>query len=192
MSAKSYQVTLPVKTYIAKYFAHLHGLPIPLSHQDDFGDSILTKLSTRPLIRPSKFDRNITMGYFTTALKLQVPMHMYYRLETITDAHIININRFLENTFETAFCTWVMCQVAAKVQRKIAIEQFCEGYGIDIEIDVPYETLKKMEYRARIYKEKLSKLPTKKIDENSGLKVYSFFRKHKSALEPGQLVLSFQ
>lgn len=193
MSLKSYQVTIPVKTYVAKYFTHLYGHPIPLGHQDDFGDSVLTKLSTPPLIRPTKFDRNITQKYYITALKFQVPMHMYYRLENrVTDAHIFNINRFLENTFETAFCTWVLCQVAAKNQRKTAIEQFCEAHGIDLELDVPFETLKKMEYRDRQYKKKLAQMSCKKIDENSGLKLYSFFRKQQHALQSGQLVLSFQ
>lgn len=193
MSSKTYCITVPVKTYIAKYFTHLYGHPIPLSHQDDFGDSILTKLSTAPLIRPTKYDRNITMRYFKTAVKLQVPMHMFYRLENkITDAHIININRFLENTFETSFCTWVLCQAAAKVQRKTAIEQFCDAHDIDLEIDITYEALKKLEYRDRIYKEKLAKMQTKKVSESSGLKLYSFFRKQKHALESGQLILSFQ
>jgi hypothetical protein len=193
MSSKSYHVTIPVKTHIGKYFSQMYGHPIALSHQDDFGDSVLTKLSTPPLIRPTKYDRNITMKLFITALRFQVPMHMYYRLENdITDAHIININRYLEHTFETAFCTWVMCKAAAGTQRKSAIEQFCDLHEIDIEIDVPYETLKKMEYRDRIYKEKLALLPTKKVDENTGLKIYSFFRKQKEAIESAQMILSFQ
>lgn len=193
MSQKAYHVTVPVKPYIAKYFNHQYGHPIALGHQDDFGDSILTKLSTPPLIRPSKFDRNVTLGYFKAALKFQIPLHMYYRLENnVTEAHIINVNRFLENVFINAFCTWVMCQAAAKVQRKTAIEQFCDDHGIDLELDVPYETLKKLEYRDRIYKEKLANMSRQKVDEKSGLKTYSFFRKQRPVHGAGQLILSFQ
>lgn len=150
MQLSAYTLSVPTKTYIRKYFNCLYGDPILLSHKSDFGDTILTKLLTCPIIRVNKKELAIASKDYSEKIAFQVPIDMIHRLETeLTHQQVYGINRYLENVFETDLCMFVACANFFGIERKVSIERFASMHKISIEEDVTYEALKQKEYRYR-------------------------------------------
>jgi hypothetical protein len=151
MQLSAYTLGVPTKSYIRKYFNCLYGHPIPLSLKSDFGDTILTKFQTSPLMaRVNKKELAIAFKDFNDKLSFQLPIDMLHRMETQpTDQQVYSINRYLENVFETDLCMFVACASFFGIERKMAIDRFATMHKISIEEDVTYEALKQKEYRFR-------------------------------------------
>jgi hypothetical protein len=150
MPLSAYTVDMPCKGYIRKYYNCLYGNPMPLTYDSDFGDTILTKMSTSPLSRVNKKILTISFKDLNSQLKFQLPMDMLYRVEDqLTEQQIYYINRYLENIFETDLCMIVSIASVFGIEKKIAIERFAAKFGIQLEEDVTYEALQKKEYRYR-------------------------------------------
>lgn len=150
MQLSAYTLSVPAKGYIKKYFNCLYGHPIPLSHKSDFGDTLLTKLLTAPIIRVNKKELAIAFKDFNDQLAFQLPIDMIHRLETEpSQQQVYGINRYLENVFETDLCMFVACASFFGIERKMSIERFATMHRISIEEDVTYEALKQKEYRFR-------------------------------------------
>src|SRR4051794_25099824 len=97
---QSYHLSVPTKAYIRKYFTVLYGHPIQLTHANDFGDTILTKMISRPLCQVNKRVLNLSDRDYNDTLRFQLPADFFYRLETeLTEQQVYNINRYLENCF---------------------------------------------------------------------------------------------
>lgn len=147
---KEFTVTIPCKRYIRKYFNHIYGEEISLSHEDDFGDSILTKLSTKPIVRLSKQFMNIAFRDFNDQLKFKLPFDFFYRVEhTLNPQNIYNINRYLQNTFETDLFIIMNIGSAFGVERKISAEAFARKYKIEMDKDITLDAMLQSEYRTR-------------------------------------------
>jgi hypothetical protein len=150
MQLSAYTLGVPTKSYIRKYFNCLYGNPIPLSHKTDFGDTLLTKFITSPIIRVNKKELAIASKDLNDKISFQLPIDMIHRLETQpTDQQVFGINRYLENVFETDLCMFVACANFFGIERKVSIEKFAAMHRIVIEEDVTYEALKQKEYRFR-------------------------------------------
>lgn len=151
MHLAAYTLGVPTKCYIRKYFTCLYGDPLPLSYKSDFGDTILTKLQSSPVMaRVNKKELAIAFKDFDDKLPFQLPIDLLHRMETeLTEQQVYNINRYLENVFETDLCMFVACASFFGIERKISIERFASMHRIVIEEDVTYEALKQKEYRFR-------------------------------------------
>lgn len=150
MSLTAYSISVPCKAYIKKYFTSVYGSIITLNHQSDFGDTILTKMSTVPLSQVNKTILNQFDRDFNDALKFQLPIDSFYRIEhNLTKQQIYSINRYLENVFETDLFMVVATAGVFGVEKKVAIERFTARFGIQLEDDITYEALKRKEYRYR-------------------------------------------
>lgn len=149
----NYCVAVPCKSYIRKYFASQLGDPIALNHTTDFGDTILTKLSGKPLIRISKQQFNVAFKDYNDQLKFRIPFDFFYRIQNnISSQHIFAINRFLQNVFEADLFVIVNIGAAFGVQRRTAIEAFARKYGINLDEDISFDALIKNESRKRAQK----------------------------------------
>lgn len=150
MQLSAYTLDVSTKSYIRKYFTCLYGDIISISHKSDFGDTILTKFLTSPIIRVNKKELNIAFKDYNDKLTFQLPIDMLHRLETEpSQQQVYGINRYLENVFETDLCMFVACASFFGIERKLAIERFAAMHRISIEEDVTYEALKQKEYRFR-------------------------------------------
>jgi hypothetical protein len=150
MPLSAYSVDMPCKGYIRKYFNCLYGNPVPLEYSSDFGDTILTKMSTSPLSRVNKKILTIAFKDLNQELKFQLPIDMLHRVENnLSEQQIYYINRYLENIFETDLCMVVNCAGIFGVEKKVAIERFANRFDIQLEEDITYEALQKKEYRFR-------------------------------------------
>jgi hypothetical protein len=154
-----YTIHLPVKTYVRKYLSTIYGNPIIIDGRSEFSDVILAKLSSSLHSFLSPTDLELRLNRFTDRIDIKLPIYYWYQLENKLDQHnIVRINRYFENRFENDFCYAVSLAVSiARQERKKAIEAFAVTHGIDVEYDITFDALKKMEYRFRKEKEKNSK-----------------------------------
>lgn len=147
---KDFTVSVPCKRYIRKYYTHIYGPQIPLSHDTDFGDTILTKISMKPIIRMSRQFLNVAFNGYNEQITFRLPVSLFYYVETnLNHQNIYNINRFLQNTFESDFFHIVQIAAAFGVERRKAMEVFIKKHGIEIDNDITLDALLQMEYRCR-------------------------------------------
>lgn len=150
---KEFSVTVPCKTYIRKYFTTIYGPQIQLDHKTDFGDTILTKLSHRPLIRISRQHLNIAFRDYNDQLKFVIPVYFFYYTEhNLNEQNIFNINRYLQNTFESDLFTMMNIAAAFGVERKTACETFAKNHNISVEEDITLDAMLRAERRSRTAK----------------------------------------
>lgn len=150
---KEFTISIPCKKYIRKYFNHIYGAEILLSHGDDFGDTVLTKISTRPYVRLSKQFLNIAFKGYNDELKFTLPFDFFYRAQhSLNEQHIHNINRYLQSTFETDLFIIMNIGSAFGVERKTSAEVFARKYGIEIDKDLTLDAMLQSEYRTRTQK----------------------------------------
>lgn len=151
---ENYTIKIPVKRYIRKYISSVYGDPLKPTFKDDFGDTVISKLASRPLVRLSKSDLNIFLLNLNDTLAIKLPVDYFYRIDnTITSQHIYTLNRYFENVFKKEFYVYVNICTAFGVQRITAIESFCKRHGIQPEEDITLTGLVKMEGRYRKEKE---------------------------------------
>lgn len=150
---KTYKIHLPTKPYLARYLTTLHGQHITIDPATDFGDIIITKLSSTLHCTMDKHDIDVRLNRLTDRVTFHIPIHWWYKLaiKEFTPHQVIRLNRYFENQFENEMhqvvhraCTWL------NIPRQIAIEYFAKNHGIQLERDISFEGLKKMEYRYRI------------------------------------------
>jgi hypothetical protein len=147
---ESFSVTVPCKSYVAKYFNKVYGETIPLDHRSDFGDTILTKMVTTPLAQINNKLYNLEVKHYDSKLKFKLKTDFYFRIETsLTTKQIYGINRYLENVLESDLFIVVCMSQCFGIPNKTAMRVFCEKYDIEIDEDISLDALKKSFYRFR-------------------------------------------
>lgn len=147
---KSFTFRLPVKKYIYKYLTTLHGDTIPAQMDTDIGFVILNTLASR-------IEGKVCRGYngqfknpWQSSITFTVPYHYFYLTKKQVSVHtVILLNRYFENKFEQDLINHVEKELLIGRKLKAAIESFASFHGIEIEEDISFDALKKMEYRSR-------------------------------------------
>ena len=148
-----YTVTVPVKPYIRKFVNYIEGDPILSSDQSRIWMII------RPCLEKSfcsglskKQIANQTLA-FTDKITIHIPiskMRLYGH--SVSVASIILINRILENDFERELSNYVERSIRDHVRYKgykEALFAFAYENQVDLEEDISFDGLKKIEYRYR-------------------------------------------
>ncbi len=147
---QSYSILVPCKTYISKYFSGQYGDLISLDHKSDFGDTILTKLSARPITRINRQKIGMAYQYYDSTLKFKLPIDFFYRIETdISEQKVVNINRYLENIFDSTLLTAIAMATFFGVEKRTATEAFLSKYNILIDEDITHDCIRQKDSRMR-------------------------------------------
>lgn len=151
---RTFTVTIPAKAHIAKYAAIRYGSPIRIANTSTIG-SLLIGLLNKPGFHSERslYKKDIRFKYFTSNIECIADIADWYKIgSSLSDEHIIQVNTFLENDFADRLSVFVWSQMQHNSRyKKIneAIEQFALYYKINIDVDITFEGLKKMEYRRR-------------------------------------------
>ncbi|HYC27334.1 MAG TPA: hypothetical protein VEB42_00945 [Chitinophagaceae bacterium] len=147
-------MTLPVKPYIKKYVETVEGSPIPYK-----GTSLLCKvvrayLQNKNSTGLSEIQKKAALSLRTSSIEIVVPMNKMNIVGiTLSDDGILHINAYLQDVFERAVCDFIKRYTGNKLGRykgyKAGIEDFAKLYNIDLEEDLTYDGLQKLEYRFR-------------------------------------------
>jgi hypothetical protein len=155
---KHFAFRMPVKKYVQKYLTALYGPTIPATLDTDIGFVILNTLSSR-------LDGQVCRGYNKPLqqgkmgqITFIISFHYYYYTKKEVSVHTaILLNRYFENRFEEELIRYMQVQdINCKGGYKKALEAFAALYNIELDEDISFDGLKKMEYRSRKKKFKLS------------------------------------
>jgi hypothetical protein len=145
---KSFSVSVPCKSYVKKYFSTLYGDCIPLDHRSDWADTILTKMISGPISKANKQVLKLDFERYDSKLKFSLPMDFYFRMNTdLSEQQIYNINRFLENTFDTDLFMTICAGKFFGVPKVTIIRVFAERHNLEVDEDISLDGLKKAYYR---------------------------------------------
>lgn len=153
-----FTVSIPVKPYIKKYITSMHGETILLHQGTNLGFLMLNVLSSRLESKQARGYIDKWAGRYTEKMVFRIPYHFFsITKKEVSPLTVVLVNRGFENDFEWHLCTWVEIQRRAGMETKKAIEAFCDHYGIELEVDISFDAIKKQEYRARKNFEKISR-----------------------------------
>jgi len=147
---------LPAKTHIKKYITSLYGDPIRVDLKTDIGFVVLNTLASRLECKLSRGYIDLWQNRFNDKIIFKVPFH-YFSItkKEVSPFTFVLLNRYFENQFEKEFNSYVHKSKNQEGKTiKQSIENFLDTYGIDLDIDISFEAIKKSEYR---YRKTLSK-----------------------------------
>lgn len=165
-----FTLSLPVKGYVKKYLQQKYGCPLTLSANDVFSDVLLAMLLVPVPTKRSRQELDQQLGRRCHRLDIRIPFSMFYRLpKEISEHSQVRINTYFENRFREEFCDTVERLVTfGKIERQLAIEHFAAINRLEMDEDISFDCLKKMEYRYRKEREEKSK---KSLPELSSVKM---------------------
>lgn len=151
-----FTVPLPTKTYLKKYLTSIYG-EVRIPSDNTFSDVLLAMMASNFHVKLGKLRLDEQLGRYCDKLPIKFQPDLFYRLPNALSEHnIIRINRYFENKFKEDFCSAVERMTWMGLDRQTAIEHFAEAHSIELEVDVTFDALKKMEYRYRKEKEEKS------------------------------------
>lgn len=153
--SKSYTVSLPVKPYILKYVQTVEG-----STAIEFkGTSMLCIILRAFLLNQKQYTGytreklKAAVSVRTAELKFVVPVNRMNQVGTEIDPNgVVVMNRLLEEFFDRAFLKFMKDRTKKEGRYrgyKEAYYAFADLYNIEIEEDITFDGLKKMDQRLR-------------------------------------------
>jgi len=143
-------VSVPSKSYIKKYFTKMYGEVISLDHRSDFGDTILTKMSTTSLAQVNKTMLNLEFQHYKDKVVFRLSMDFFYRLEhELNPQQIYNINRYMENIFKADLFLAICCGTFFGVEITTIVEKFADKFDVNLGEELTQKSLLKAYYRFR-------------------------------------------
>lgn len=141
-------VAVPCKAYIKKYFCSLYGDPVDLDLKTDFGDTIVTKISGKPLTRINKSHLTLAFNHFDSQLKFQLPIDFYYRVKVDPSRlQVFGINQYLERVFDADLFLVITHGIGFGIDKSVVIEAFLQKYNILLDEDISYDAIRKKHIR---------------------------------------------
>jgi hypothetical protein len=139
-------IALPVRPHLQKYT--LKEFPGVLSLKDPLG------IVVYHMLKNSKGDRPDDLIRETFNSTLYIEVKEFYLLRKYISPYldrnsIAHLDTVLDHYFKRDMFRFVDAEALKGVERRIAIDKFCEMYGI-YENDIGFDTLKKAEYRNRM------------------------------------------
>jgi hypothetical protein len=151
---RSYSVIVPTKAYLRKYIYAEYGHPLELNYLTTLGNLVLCMLGNEYFsVKMNNNDKDTRIQYMNDKIEFMAPLStMQYKGHSLSKDRIIAINRFIEDDFVSKMSLHVQKNLKNRSWRpgyKDAIYAFAEENGIDVEIDITFEALKKAESRYR-------------------------------------------
>jgi len=149
---KPYTLKIPCKSYIKKYVASLYGSPVKIENRTMLGIFLLAVLDKRTYEKRN-FGPNQTNKGIEDTILVEVNNWQFNAIGFDVSAEcVMIINDFLEHMFDDSL--YVTCFKNSKYKSRktgyrAIMEGFCKRHGIELELDISYEALKKKEYRYR-------------------------------------------
>lgn len=137
---------IPTERYLKKFLNNKVKVEpdYTLSNKDKFGSFLYVCLNNY------SYKVELNEKRFNDKIKINIPIS-YEKLgrQHLTAESIHLINNFLKNWFYEDFIAFMKIIDMFSLRMDKSIKAFCDIYGIDLDIDIQYETLKKKYYRYR-------------------------------------------
>lgn len=165
-AVSTFGITIPTKSYLRKYIHTRYGYPVQINNKTLIGVVILAILEKKKAYyRGSRSAMQGVYSSYCDKVELSIPKSYItgniYGLNVSTEKAIM-VNRYFEQQFIEDlynFCRYNLTDSGKHPGYDVSIYKFAERHKIEIDVDITFEALKKMEYRYR-------KNIEKKDDEN--------------------------
>lgn len=152
---KQTRFDLPTKPHIRKFVHVQCGYPFQINGNTQLGSILLTLLEKKSHLNCglNTTDRKKRMKHLTAKVECFAKLHRLKQAGIdIPDHQIIRINQLLEHEFEKELHAYVKYNTGPTGRYPgymDALRGFMQEYCISEDIDMPLDTLKKIEYRHR-------------------------------------------
>lgn len=128
----------------------MYGSPLIFTLDNHFG-VMFAALLERPLeIKKSEDKIRMRVDVYDTVMEVHCPMNFLkrniYGFE-VKNEHVISLNKLFEERFDEDLYRFCFAYQLSGREKKEAIEMFCNAYGLEFDVDVTYESLRKKEWR---------------------------------------------
>lgn len=147
-----FSVQLPTKAYLKKYIEVLYGTPVSFDTNSYLGKIIAVVLDKNVFPERSRTVIHKTFDVYDKQLTIFLPirwMQKYYYGTDISAKKVVYINKLIEDKFEEELFMYCKALDLLGIERKDALLEFCNKYNLEIDEDITFECIKKMEYRIR-------------------------------------------
>lgn len=161
-----FSVKLPTKAYLKKYIEILYGSPVFFDTSSYLGKIIAVVLDKNVFPERSRKVIHKTFDVYDKELTIFLPirwLEKYYYGTDVNAKKVVYINKLIEDKFEEELFMYCQALDLLGIERKDALLEFCAKYELEIDEDITFECIKKMEYRIRM------KYSTKSISYSSPL-----------------------
>lgn len=163
-----YTVTIPTSPYVKAFISQLYGNPIRINNKTTIGSFLIGTLSkTSVPAKHTQESRDLRFKFFIDELTCvaslsDMPVYGFH----LTENHIIQVNRYLENIFDEQLYFYVQRRINAGSRYAgydKAYESFVTEYNMPENVTV--DLLKQIEYRFRkkLLKKSIANLTPPKI-----------------------------
>lgn len=156
---KNYTIRIPTTTYIKKYLYAHYGYPIKLNNHNPVGVMVIALLQKKSVTSLNIAKKDTRFMHLNDQIVCQGQFWIADRAGlSLDDDAVIQLNRFFEASFEETLYQFVRFQITTPGRYPgydKALNLFAENYGIELEEDITFDGLKKIEYRFRKKHEKL-------------------------------------
>lgn len=161
-----FSVKLPTKAYLKKYIEILYGSPVSFDTSSYLGKIIAVVLDKNVFPERSRKVIHKTFDVYDKELTIFLPirwLEKYYYGTDVNAKKVVYINKLIEDKFEEELFMYCQALDLLGIERKDALLEFCAKYELEIDEDITFECIKKMEYRIRM------KYSTKSVSYSSPL-----------------------
>lgn len=164
-----YTVTIPTSPYIKAFVTKLYGDTIRINNKTSLGSYLIGVLTKKSIdVKCIQDKKDLRFKFFVDKLSCVAPFSQMDNYGyNLSENHIIQINRYIENLFEETLYFYVQNRINKNNRYsgiEKAIENFVEEYNLPE--NVTMDCLKKIEYRYRKKIESIS-IPTLSAPKNA-------------------------
>lgn len=180
---RTFAVNIPTKSYLRKYVHKRYGFPIMVNNRTVMGSVLIALLNKKVYSdRSNALDLYNTYCTLNDVIECVVAKNevLYGTIGLYIDpAKALQINRYFAGQFEEdvyLFCQQNITNNGKHPGYDQALEKFARIHGIEFDVDITFEALKKMEYR---YRKKLEHNLTANVPASKYLEQNVFHRYRK-------------
>lgn len=155
---KTFTIRIPTTTYIKKFLHKHYGNTIMINNHNPIGVMVIALLHKKSIAAMNLAKKDTRFIKFNDQIICLAPWQLRYQAGIhLDDDGVIQINRFFEASFEETLYQFVRFQITTYGRYPgydEALNLFANRYGIELEFDITFDGLKKIEYR---YRKKIEK-----------------------------------
>lgn len=150
---KAIKIRIPTTTYIKKYLQIHYGPQIMINNHNPIGVMVIALLHKKSITAMTLALKDTRFIKFNDELICTAPWKLRYLAGIhLDDDGVIQLNRFFEASFEETLYQFVRFQITTPGRYPgydEALNRFADRYGIELDDDISFDGLKKIEYRYR-------------------------------------------
>lgn len=145
-------VTIPTKKFLKKYLQAHYGEHLIFNMDSDMGYFLALLLEKKMYPEYDRQQIYRSIDKYDTLVTILLPrkwIEKYRYGFDVDPKKSVFFNKMVFRTFQQELCRYCALLELASIEKKNALLDFAKSYNLEIDEDITFEALKKMEYRHR-------------------------------------------